>query len=81
MCLPDPVNVILVKTHTHTFRDRALQARVEAITTEECEQFTLPSEALVISIEVAHRLKPRRASNRFSRASFDMVDIVEVEEP
>jgi N-dimethylarginine dimethylaminohydrolase len=63
---------------SYTFRDTALQARIERIATEQRQKLRLACIPLVFRVLITQRLKPRNATNRLARAGFDVIDIVVV---
>lgn len=63
-----------------TFRHTALQAGVECIATEESETLRLPRETRIVLVEIAQRLEAGDATDRVTRAGFDVVDVVVMHE-
>jgi hypothetical protein len=61
-----------------TFRNTALQARIERIATEQRQELRLARVPLVFRVLVTQCLKPCNTADRFARAGFDMIDVVVV---
>jgi hypothetical protein len=72
--------VVLDVFSSLTLRNAAFDARIERISREEGQNFCLPLEPLIVSVVVHESLKSRISTNGFPRASFNVVDIVVVEE-
>jgi hypothetical protein len=63
-----------------TLSNTALDARVEGVSRKERQHLRLPLKPLIVSVVVYQRLEPRVSPNWLSRASFDVVHIVVVQE-
>jgi len=82
MCPPSCVNACQSSLVVFglTFGNTALETGIEGISREQSDQLRLLMEPRIATVVVAQCLEPGYASHRVTRSSFDMIDIVEVQD-
>jgi hypothetical protein len=79
--VPVALYVVVTAFSSLTLGDTALDTRIEGISRKERQHLRLALKPLVVSVVVHQRLEPCVSADGFSRASFDMVNIVVMQEP